>query len=1265
TADDGKGSTDTGTITVQVTGTNDAPTAVQLSNSSLDENDAGAVIGTLSTTDADSSDTHSYTVSDNRFEVVQQGNQQVLKLKDGESLDHEAADNIAVTVTTNDGNGGTFNQDFNISVGDVNEGVSAQNGSASTNEDAVSLSGNLTATDLDGDSLTYSLVSGPEAGTVTVNADGSYSFVPGADFQSLADGESRTVSFTYEAADGKGESDQATISIEVTGSNDGPTAVALSANGVDENDAGAVIGTLTTTDADSSDTHSYTVSDNRFEVVQQGNQQVLKLKDGESLDHEAADSIAVTVTTNDGNGGTFNQDFNISVGDVNEAISGMTVTGSQSVNETVESGGNIDSAYSPAGVVVANLAAIDADANDSHSFAITSAQDQNGQAIALNGDFPFEIQGNQIVVKAGAVIDYETVSQYSLVVSATDGGGATVTENVTIDVNDYEGLKDKAASADTITGTSEEDTLVGGDGADVIHGGAGDDVINLMAGNHRSWDDGATDKAYGGDGDDTIIAGFGANEVFDGGAGSDTADFSHFAANSPANVDLTGGSFTIAGGAHGSGTLTSIENVKGSWGDDTIRGDGGDNVLNGFVGNDRLEGGGGNDTIIGDTGTDTVIFSGNRADYTITQNSDGSYQVIDTRPGSPDGTDVVSSIDSFEFSDQTIDVANILNQAPTAITLESAPVADHTQADGQSSESIEELGLETPNNVFTLSFETAGDVSSTQTLFETGGNVYGVNVVIDDGMIKIFAGDGNNLELSAPIEPNTSYNFALEVSTENDSLKLFMSETVPVEQMTEANSLVASKDGWTDADWTGSDNMGVGYQQDGSQGNIGGDFQGTISAPGLEVHANTLLDDMTTGTIASGHEGAIIGSLSSTDADAGDTHSYTVSDNRFEVVTQDGNQVLKLKDGQSVGDADGNSVTLTVTSNDGNGGSYDQDFTFAIETPLEHLELNGTTNSVSGGSGTINSSNWTSTSNGYTVTAQNVVGGQLTAQSANNITVWDGALGANGQVSDTDSGMNNQLAYDKASGNSESINIDFENDVSSASFDFQHLYTASYGESGHWTAYKDGQVVAQGDFSEASRGSGRGTIDIDPGQTFDKISFTGNLQSDGSDGSDFQIREVRYQEADRVEHGNDVLTGGTGNDTLNGLGGNDTLSGGAGHDRLYGGDGNDTLNGGAGNDILTGGAGDDLFIFRMGDGDDSIDGHGESGADSWTDVIELRDAAGGNNLDFGTDWTLTVTNGSILTQGEDSMTLSDDAVGTINFSDGSSIDFENVERIDW
>jgi len=177
--------------------------------------------------------------------------------------------------------------------------------------------------------------------------------------------------------------------------------------------------------------------------------------------------------------------------------------------------------------------------------------------------------------------------------------------------------------------------------------------------------------------------------------------------------------------------------------------------------------------------------------------------------------------------------------------------------------------------------------------------------------------------------------------------------------------------------------------------------------------------------------------------------------------------------------------------------------------------------------------------------------------------------------------------------------------------------------------------------------------------------------------------------------GNDILDGGAGTDTLWGQAGNDELDGGTGADTLKGGDGNDlyvvdnvgdtivewfngglggtdtvetsisytlvnnvenlnltgtanidgtgnslanTLTGNTGDNTLDGGAGDDLFVFRNGDGadtindfqagattDDAIDLSGHSGANSFTEVQTAATQVGADTvIDLGAGDSVTL-----------------------------------------
>ena len=90
-------------------------------------------------------------------------------------------------------------------------------GTATTLNDGVTTSLLANDTDGDGDPLTAILVSNPTEGTLTLNSNGTFSYVH-------AGGNLSSDSFTYSANDGKINSAPVTVSITVTGTNDPPVA---------------------------------------------------------------------------------------------------------------------------------------------------------------------------------------------------------------------------------------------------------------------------------------------------------------------------------------------------------------------------------------------------------------------------------------------------------------------------------------------------------------------------------------------------------------------------------------------------------------------------------------------------------------------------------------------------------------------------------------------------------------------------------------------------------------------------------------------------------------------------------------------------------------------------------------------------------------------------------------------------------------------------------------------------------------------------------
>ncbi|MGE3817939.1 MAG: Ig-like domain-containing protein [Isosphaeraceae bacterium] len=128
-----------------------------------------------------------------------------------------------------------------ITVNPVNDAPVASDESYSIDEDGalnVAASGVLANdTDVDGDPLTAVLVSGPSNGSLFLNADGSFTYTPNANFNGVD-------SFTYKVNDGFLDSNVATVTITVNPVNDAPERIggALNDLTVLENSASTSLG---------------------------------------------------------------------------------------------------------------------------------------------------------------------------------------------------------------------------------------------------------------------------------------------------------------------------------------------------------------------------------------------------------------------------------------------------------------------------------------------------------------------------------------------------------------------------------------------------------------------------------------------------------------------------------------------------------------------------------------------------------------------------------------------------------------------------------------------------------------------------------------------------------------------------------------------------------------------------------------------------------------------------------------------------------------
>ncbi|WEJ73465.1 retention module-containing protein [Pseudomonas sp. PSE14] len=133
------------------------------------------------------------------------------------SKDYNGSDSFTVVVS--DGKGGSVESVVNLTVTPVNDAPVTANQSQTTAEDTP-VTGQIVATDVDQDTLSYTLKPGtePAHGTLVLNpATGEYTYTPAKDYNG-------SDSFTVVVSDGKGGSVESVVNLNVTPVNDAPVA---------------------------------------------------------------------------------------------------------------------------------------------------------------------------------------------------------------------------------------------------------------------------------------------------------------------------------------------------------------------------------------------------------------------------------------------------------------------------------------------------------------------------------------------------------------------------------------------------------------------------------------------------------------------------------------------------------------------------------------------------------------------------------------------------------------------------------------------------------------------------------------------------------------------------------------------------------------------------------------------------------------------------------------------------------------------------------
>ncbi|WP_336730968.1 retention module-containing protein [Achromobacter ruhlandii] len=455
------------TITVTIDGTNDDPKLSGKTDGAVTEDGTTTATGKLDVSDVDASDTHTWTVSNDgkgqygTFTVDQSGNwkfeldnasDKVQALKDGEKVTD------TITVTVDDGNGGTATKTITVIITGTNDAAVITPSKPGDDAGTVQEDGNLTTggkldvTDKDAGEATFNPQTDAkgEHGKFSIDANGNWKYeLDNNDpkVQALAVGEKLVETFTVTTADGT----SSTITVTIDGTNDDPKLSGKTDGAVTEDGTATATGKLDVTDVDASDKHTWTVSNDgkgqygTFTVDQSGNwkfeldnssDKVQALKDGEKV------TDTITVTVDDGHGGTATKTITVIITGTNDAA---VITPSKPGDDagTVQEDGNLTTG--------GKLDVTDKDAGEATFNPQTDAKGEHGKfSIDANGNWKYELDNNDPKVQALAVGE-KLVETFT--VTTADGTSSTIT--VTIDgTNDDPKLSGKTDGAVTEDGTT-------------------------------------------------------------------------------------------------------------------------------------------------------------------------------------------------------------------------------------------------------------------------------------------------------------------------------------------------------------------------------------------------------------------------------------------------------------------------------------------------------------------------------------------------------------------------------------------------------------------------------------------------------------------------------------------------------------------------------------------------------------------------------------------------------------------------------------------
>ena len=425
-------------LNISVTNVNEAPTAIAPNPIAVDENEpANNVFTTLTTTDQDVGDPHRYAF----VAGVGSADNSLLNLNPNTgalsfitSPDYEFKKIYTIRVQSIDSGGLTVEQPITININDLAEipnnaaptAIALTPGSIDENADISTSAGTFTTADPDvGDSHTYQLIvdpaNYPDNDLFTIDST-SIANTAQLKLKAPANFElKKSYKIKVRTRDKGGLTFDQELTVTVKDINEASTDIAFDPASVPENvPINTPIAKLLGNDPDAVDVGKlgYALvpgigSDNNGKFAIVGDNLIIT----ESPDFEKKNSYQIRVKVADAAGLGVEKAIVVSVTDVNEAPTDLTLAPS-AVNENV-----------PAGTPVGTLTATDPDANEKFTYTLVDTNTHPD-----NGLFTLIPDTGNLFINVSP--DFETKPTYAIEVQVADKGGLTFKKALTVAIND-------------------------------------------------------------------------------------------------------------------------------------------------------------------------------------------------------------------------------------------------------------------------------------------------------------------------------------------------------------------------------------------------------------------------------------------------------------------------------------------------------------------------------------------------------------------------------------------------------------------------------------------------------------------------------------------------------------------------------------------------------------------------------------------------------------------------------------------------------------